>query len=195
MSRSLLVHSSSRSQLSPKPSSSAADPVGRRAARLAGASFSAAHVDDLGAGKALQHRLHQRIGAHAASSSACLRVGAATSASARPSREITDHPAPAGPVRRACAQIVASDLGGASAQRDFEPAVLEAHQPHLALQRELHLDVALLGGERDQVRRSADGHAGRGLAAAAGAPAGADCATALRSAAPRLRAGRRAARR
>ena len=43
----------------------------------------------------------------------------------------------------------------------FEPAVLAAHQPHVALERGLDADVALLRRERDQILETADAPAAR----------------------------------
>ena len=47
-------------------------------------------------------------------------------------------------------------------ERDLEPAVLEADQPHVALERGLGLQVAHLGGERDQILEAVDARAPAG---------------------------------
>ena len=54
---------------------------------------------------------------------------------------------------RSCTNV----LRRARFQRDLELAVLAAHQPHVVSQRQLDLDVALLGGERDQLLERIDG--------------------------------------
>src|SRR5262249_57466374 len=67
-----------------------------------------------------------------------------------------DHPAPVGPLRELARQIVDQRLGGAWLQRDFETAVLAAHEPHVALERKLDAEVALLRGECDQILEARD---------------------------------------
>ena len=57
---------------------------------------------------------------------------------------------PVQPVKLAL-KIVDQRLWRARLKRDFELAILEAHQPHVALQRHLGRDVALVGGKRDQL--------------------------------------------
>ena len=81
----------------------------------------ASHVDDLGAGKARQHRLHQRIGAHAVFQLGLARLAPARATSARPARAETTT------IQRRPVQSAsffdsspASDLRRARLERDFE---------------------------------------------------------------------------
>src|SRR5262249_44798435 len=67
-----------------------------------------------------------------------------------------DHPAPIRPLRELAREIVDQRLRGAALQSDLEPTVLAAHQPHVALERELDAEVALLRGKGDQILKARD---------------------------------------
>ena len=69
------------------------------------------------------------------SSSACCASACDLQRRLRRLRRHHHHPAPAGPLLELARQLVDQRLGGARLQRDFEPAVLAAHQPHVALER------------------------------------------------------------
>ena len=61
-----------------------------------------------------------------------------------------DHPAPAGPCRELFRELPDQHLACARFKRDFELAVFEANEPHVALERALDGKIALFHGERDQ---------------------------------------------
>ena len=111
------------------------------------------HADDLGTRKAAEHGLHQRIALHVALDLGLLRIGLR----AHRRRALllgNDHdPTLAGPAGQFALKIVDQRLRRARLKRDFELAILAADQPHIALQRHLGGDVALVGGKRDQLLR------------------------------------------
>src|SRR3954469_7547780 len=121
-----------------------------------------AYVHDLGPGKAREHGLHQGISAYAGLEFglACLVL--------RSDRCLAlfgrhhNHPAPVGPLRELSRQVVHQSLRGALLQSDLQPAVLAAHQPDVALERQLDAEVALLRGERDQILETPDHQGWRG---------------------------------
>ncbi len=88
--------------------------------------------------KARQHRLHQRIGAHAGLELGLARRRSATSASAAPApRDTTTIQRRPVHCVKLAGEIVDQRLRGARLERDLEPAVLAAHQPHVAFERGL----------------------------------------------------------
>src|SRR5690606_33455602 len=62
-----------------------------------------------------------------------------------------------GPVLQPGRQRVDDARIGALSERDFDLALLERHRPHLALERHAHQDVALGGGEGNQVLVAGNG--------------------------------------
>ena len=73
------------------------------------------------------------------------------------------HPASIGPLRKLARQIVDQRLRRALFQCNLQAAVLAANQPHVALERKLHSDVALVRRERNQFleARNNEGRSGR----------------------------------
>src|SRR5262249_61259097 len=61
------------------------------------------------------------------------------------------HPTPAGPVGELLRDFADQRLARPSFQRDFESAIFETHEPHVAFERALDREIPLLGGEADQV--------------------------------------------
>src|SRR5580704_17784299 len=134
---------------------------GGRAARRA-------HLDDFGAGEARQHRLHQRIAARVALELGLAFVGLAAQRRRAWLGGHDHHPAPAGPVMQLLRQFADQHFRRARFERDLELAILETHQPHVAFQGALERDVALLGGERDQILEAVERARRRSLLGAAG---------------------------
>ena len=143
-----------------------------------------AHVDDLGAGKARQHRLHQRIGTHAVLEFGLARFVLRRGSTARPASAetvtIQRRPVHSPSLRDRSPTSVLAALGS---MPDFEPAVLEAHEPHVAFQRALDREVALFRGKRDQILEASEapastgaGSASRAIGLASGCAAGASAA-------------------
>jgi len=62
-----------------------------------------------------------------------------------------DHPLAARPCGNLACEIVHQGLGGTRLERDFEPPVLAAHEPHVALERELDREIAFARGKRNQI--------------------------------------------
>src|SRR5580700_8373824 len=127
-----------------------------------------AHFDDFGAGEARQYRLHQGIAARVA-----LELGLALFGLRAQRRRAGlggdhDHPAPAGPIMELLRQVADQHFRRARFERDFELAVLESNQPHVAFQRALQRDVAFFGGERDQILEAVERARRRILLDAAG---------------------------
>src|SRR5262245_4189693 len=116
-----------------------------------------AHVNDLGAGKAREHGLHQRIRLDAGLERGLPRAVLRSNRRLARLRRYDDHPAPAGPLRELARQIVDQRLCRARLQCDLQPTVLAAHQPHVALKGELDPEIALLRRQRDQILEPADG--------------------------------------
>src|SRR5262249_45265194 len=115
-----------------------------------------AHVHNLGTGKAREHRLYQRIPLRAGLELGLPRLVLRSDGGLALLGRYHDHPAPVGPLRELAREIVDQRLGGAWLQRDFETAVLAAHKPHVAFERKLDAEVALLRGECDQILEARD---------------------------------------
>src|SRR5262245_2911478 len=134
--------------------------IGRR--QVLGRSRAAlAHVNDLGARKAREYRLHQRVRLDVGLERGLPRVILRSNRRLALLCRYDDHPAPVGPLRELARQIVDQRLCRARLQCDLQPTVLAAHQPHVALERELDAEVALLRRQRDQILEPADGQRGR----------------------------------
>src|SRR5579872_7510970 len=110
-----------------------------------------AHIDDLGAGEALQHLLHQRMRGDAAQ--ALLLLGLGDFAQSRRFRagDESDHPALARPFLQAASERLGDLRRGALDQREGDAARLETREAHVALQGGLQLNVALRARQRDDV--------------------------------------------
>ena len=136
--------------------SSAPDRRRRRSASTAASLARVAHVDDLGAGEARQHRLHERVAGGVAAGARARRPGAARAASRRRARRRAPRPSAGRSSRRARARgrWRRSRLA-ALGERELDPALLEAHEPHVAFERALERDLAPLAGERDHVLEAA----------------------------------------
>src|SRR5262249_22295083 len=115
------------------------------------------HVHDLGARKTRENGLHQRIRLYAGLERGlpCLNL--------RSDRRLAfsggddDYPAPVGPLRELARKIVDQRVGSGRLQGDLESPILAAHQPHVALERKLDGEVALLGGKDDQILEKRNG--------------------------------------
>ena len=108
-------------------------------------------------GNRAEHRLHQRIGAHA-----CLQLGLLARRPA-PARvggaglaRDHDHPAPAGPFRKLARQIVDQRLARHSARARSRAGRPRSAPAARRARARLHLDVALLAGERDELLEGRD---------------------------------------
>src|SRR5262249_7721593 len=110
-----------------------------------------AHRDDLRPGEFRQHRLHQRGGPPAAPQRAAARPGPPPAGGLSPPARDHPHPPLAGPGADLAREIADDRLRRARLKRDLEPPRLEAHQPHVTLERRLGLQVALVRRKRDQV--------------------------------------------
>src|SRR6516162_2963937 len=115
-----------------------------------------AHVHDLGTRKAREHGLHERIRAHAGLELSLPRLILRSDRRLALLGRYHDHPAPIRPLRELAREIVDQRLRGAALQSDLESAVLAAHQPHVALERKLDAEIALLRGKGDQILKARD---------------------------------------
>src|SRR3984957_21258586 len=127
-----------------------------------------AHLNDFGAGEARQHRLHQWIAARVALELRLALFGLRTQRRRAGLGGDHHHPAPAGPFMELFRQVADQHFRRARFERDFELAVLESNQPHVAFQRALQRDVAFFGGERDQILEAVERARWRILLGAAG---------------------------
>src|SRR6266481_1654798 len=115
-----------------------------------------AYVDDLGTRKARKHGLHERVCAHASLELGLPRLILRSHRRLAVFGRYHDHPAPTRPLRELAREIVDQRLRGAALHSDLEPTVLAAHQPHVALERELDAEVALLRGKGNQILKARD---------------------------------------
>ncbi len=133
-------------------SSSAAPTIGGRFDRGFIDAGGSAHADDFRAGKPRQHGLHQRIIAHAVLQFSLPRLFLGIDARHARLAGNDHHPTLPGPVGELFRQLADKTFGAFSSRRDFDPALLKTHQPHVALQRALDRKIALFAGERDECR-------------------------------------------
>ena len=172
--------SSSRTQLSPKPSSSVRRHIVVGSARLQPSPPSAPRTPTISApGNRASTALTSGSARTPTSSSAWRASACALERGRTLLRRHHDHPGPAGPLLELARQVVDQRLCRTRLERDLEPAVLAAHKPHVALERSLDLQVALLGCKRNQPSNLSITSAGASAAAAAaGSAAGAACGAA-----------------
>src|SRR5262249_643 len=115
-----------------------------------------AHVHDLGTRKAREHSLNQRVRAHAGLELGLPRFILRSDRRLALLGRYHDHPAPIRPLRELAREIVDQRLPSPALQPDLEATVLAAHQPHVALERKLDAEVALLRGKGDQILKARD---------------------------------------
>ena len=109
-----------------------------------------AHADDLRAWKTRHDRLHQRIVANAVFQFGLSRLLLGINARHARLAGNDHHPTFAGPVGKLFREFADEAFWRILFKRDFDPAVLETHQPNVALQRAFNPQVALFSGEGHQ---------------------------------------------
>ena len=125
-----------------------------------------AHVDDLGAGEAGEHRGDHRVGAGVVDqpvAGGSRRLGDGRRAASRATATIQRRPVHSSSLRDSSP---ARPAAASSVQRELDLAVLEADDADRVLERMLQLEVALLAGKRDEI-----GEACRAAAVGCGAGA------------------------
>src|SRR5262249_50791011 len=108
------------------------------------------HADDLGARKAVENGLHQRIGLHAALDLRLLGLGLGANCRGTLLLRHDHDPALAGPAGQLALEVVHKSLRRGRLERNFQLAIFAAHQAHIAFERHLDGDVAFIDRKRDQ---------------------------------------------
>src|SRR5690349_18763002 len=93
-----------------------------------------AYIDDLGSGKSLEHRLHERVTAYAGFELLLARLVLRLERRCTLLARYLDAPWAASPLRELARKIVDERLAGSGLQADFEAPVLAAHEPHVSFE-------------------------------------------------------------
>src|SRR4029077_14798322 len=119
--------------------------------RLSRRSSRRTDLDYFGAGKALQHRLHQWIAAHAVLEFGFARFRLSADRGRAGFCRYRDHPAAFGPLRELLRKLPDQGLPRSTFKRKLDLSVLEPDEPHVAFERALDRKVALLGRKCNQI--------------------------------------------